>query len=183
MDEGKRKPTRKKEAEENEEEVLAQSVLPFHTVLRVFLVEKRHEEMLLTMVSSAGGASRGGAQGFDLEAQSRSTHKPTRVGEPEFGEGDAQASKGELHFPEVFSCAMTGVIKQPIACRSLLLPHQVHEKGIGQGEHAEQFETSFPVVDAQTLDGHFAFEVAERHAQSASDVRKPARLSRHLLPF
>ncbi len=58
---------------------------------------------------------------------------------------------------------MTGVIHQPIACGSARLSHQIHEKRVGQGQQAKQFETGFPVVDAQALDGHFAFQVAERH--------------------
>ena len=78
---------------------------------------------------------------------------------------------------QVCAAAMAGVIEQPIPRRSLLLAHQIHEKGVGQRQHAEQFETHLPVVDPQTLDGHFAFQVAERHLDLPS-----ASVSQHDFP-
>src|SRR5260370_21404105 len=110
-----------------------------------------------------GEATHGKEERFNLEAQSRSPDKATGISQPKFGESHAQASEGNLHLPQTRSCAIAGVIPQPIACRSARLSHQLHEKGVGQGQQTKQFETGFPVVDAQALDGHFAFQVAEGH--------------------
>ncbi len=111
------------------------------------------------------------------EPQSRSSHKATGKGEPEFGERNAQARKGQLHLTQMRSAAMTGVIDQPIASRPFLLAHEIHEKGVGEREHAEQLEPSFPVIHAQTLDRQFAFQIAERHL----DLPAP-RIGHHHAP-
>src|SRR5260370_10067876 len=76
-----------------------------------------------------GEATHGKEERFNLEAQSRSPDKATGIGQPKFGESHAQASEGNLHLPQTRSCAMAGVIHQPIACRSARLSHQLHEKG------------------------------------------------------
>jgi hypothetical protein len=64
-----------------------------------------------------------GVQERDLELQSPAAHKPTGRGQPQLGERDAQAGKGQFDLPQVLSSAMTGLIDQPIACRSAGLAH------------------------------------------------------------
>jgi hypothetical protein len=115
--------------------------------------------------------------GLDSETQSHSADKPARLGQPEFGARDAQAGKGQIHLAQMRSTALAGVRNQPIACRSALLAHQMHQKGVGSAQQTKQFEAGFPVVNPQALDGHFALQVAERQLDLPS-----ARIGQHHFP-
>src|SRR6266700_2844626 len=144
-------------------------MLPFQSFVRLSLLEKKTRGGTPEHDEERRKGRRGvECKGWTREAQSRAAHKPTRRGQPEFGKCETQAGKGELHLTQVFSAAMTGIINEPVPCGSLLLSHQVHEKRRGQSQHPEQFETAFPLIDAQTLDGQIAFQVAERHLNAPS---------------
>src|SRR6266700_6233243 len=105
----KRKLSTDQEAEKQTGALTGRSGYPSSTVFPRPLKAKKAGGDLLTQIRSVRERRLVGKARLPSEEQSRSTHKPARIGQPETGKRQAQAAQGQFHLSQMGSGAVTSV--------------------------------------------------------------------------